>query len=98
MSSDIEKKVESVEEEPSVETTVAETNVAETLVTEVETETTKSNKTSETEIIDKKKQFHLNVYDFVSIIMSAFIIIALIFTFAFRLVGVKGQSMESTLF
>lgn len=98
MSSDIEKIVESVEEEPSVETTVAETDVAETLVTEVETETTKSNKTSETEPIDKKKQFHLNVYDFVSIIMSAFIIIALIFTFAFRLVGVKGQSMESTLF
>ena len=99
MSADIEKNVESVEENAtSVETTETETDVAETLVTEVETETTKTNKTLETEKPDKKKQFHLNVYDFVSIIMSAFIIIALIFTFAFRLVGVKGQSMESTLF
>ena len=47
--------------------------------------------------MDKKTKFQLNVYDFVSIIMSAFIIIAFIFVFAFRLVGVKGESMESTL-
>ncbi len=44
-----------------------------------------------------KNKFFLNVYDFISIIMTSFIIIAFIFTFAFRLVGVVGHSMESTL-
>ena len=55
-------------------------------------------KTEAEAVIDKKKQLHLNIYDFASIIMAAFIIITVIFTFVFRLVGVKGQSMESTLF
>lgn len=96
MTSDIEKFVESLEEESTpTETAVTETDVAETLVTEVDAD---SPKTNETEKPDKKKQFHLNMYDFVSIIMAAFIIITIIFTFVFRLVGVKGQSMESTLF
>ncbi len=44
-----------------------------------------------------KNKFFLNLYDFVSIIMTAFIIIAVMFTFVFRLVGVIGQSMESTI-
>lgn len=95
MTSDIEKFVESLEEEKTpTETAVAETDVAETLVTEVDADSAKINE----EKPDKKKQFQLNVYDFVSIIMAAFIIITIIFTFVFRLVGVKGQSMESTLF
>ncbi len=104
MPSDIEKFVESLEAEnsgseevTSVESATEETNV-ESLVTEVDTENSKEKKNASDEQLDKKKQFQLNVYDFVSIIMTAFIIIALIFTFVFRLVGVKGQSMESTLF
>ena len=44
-----------------------------------------------------KNSFHLSVYDMVSIIMSSFIIIAVVFTFAFRLVGVEGSSMTNTL-
>ena len=44
-----------------------------------------------------KKSFFLTAYDFVSIVMSSFIIIAVIFTFAFRLVGVDGESMTNTL-
>ena len=96
MTSDIEKFVESLDEEQTAsEVTVTETDVAETLVTEVDTD---SQKTNGEEKADKKKQFQLNVYDFASIIMAAFIIITIIFTFVFRLVGVKGQSMESTLF
>lgn len=99
MTSDIEKFVESLEEETTpTETAVAESEMAEALVTEIDTKKSKEKKTSSDEQPDKKKQFHLNVYDFASIIMAAFIIIALIFTFVFRLVGVKGQSMESTLF
>ena len=45
----------------------------------------------------KKNSFHLSVYDMVSIVMSSFIIIALVFTFVFRLVGVSGYSMTDTL-
>ncbi len=60
---------------------------------EVVTEIKASSKKTE----NKKKSFHLSVYDFVSIIMSSFIIIALVFTFAFRLVGVEGSSMTNTL-
>ncbi len=44
-----------------------------------------------------KNSFFLTVYDFASIIMSSFIIIAIVFTFAFRLVGVDGTSMTNTL-
>lgn len=46
---------------------------------------------------NKKNSFHLSVYDMVSIVMSAFIIIAVVFTFVFRLVGVEGYSMSDTL-
>lgn len=37
------------------------------------------------------------VYEGVSIVVSAIMIIALVFTFAFRLVGVSGSSMNNTL-
>ncbi len=59
--------------------------------------------TEETTKIEKKDSkkgkdsFHLSVYDLVSIVMSAFIIIAVVFTFVFRLVGVEGYSMTNTL-
>ncbi len=59
--------------------------------------------TKETTKIEKKdskkgkNSFHLSVYDLVSIVMSAFIIIAVVFTFVFRLVGVEGYSMTNTL-
>jgi signal peptidase I len=59
--------------------------------------------TEETTKIEKKdskkgkSSFHLSVYDLVSIVMSAFIIIAVVFTFVFRLVGVSGYSMTNTL-
>ncbi len=46
---------------------------------------------------NKKNSFHLSDYDMVSIVMSAFIIIAVVFTFVFRLVGVEGYSMSDTL-
>ena len=63
--------------------------VTEETVTEMKQEAKKTEK--------KKGNFHLSVYDMVSIIMSSFIIIAVVFTFAFRLVGVKGESMTNTL-
>lgn len=44
-----------------------------------------------------KSSFHISVYDLVSVVMSAFIIIAVVFTFVFRLVGVDGSSMTDTL-
>lgn len=46
---------------------------------------------------DSKRKFYLSVFDLVSVIMSSFIIIAVIFTFVFRLVGVNGESMTNTL-
>lgn len=93
MSSANENKVETAEitnTVPGQTTGVPEEN----LVTEVGSGVASNKKTEKP---NKKKQLQLNIYDFVSIIMAAFIIITLIFTFAFRLVGVKGQSMESTL-
>lgn len=58
---------------------------------DVTTEIKKEEKT------DSKKKFYLSVYDLVSVVMSSFIIIAIIFTFIFRLVGVDGLSMTNTL-
>lgn len=46
---------------------------------------------------DDKKSFNLMVYDMLSIVMTSFIIIAFVFVFAFRLVGVVGSSMTNTL-
>ncbi len=59
--------------------------------------------TVEETVVEKEKtnkkdnKFHLSVYDLVSIIMTSFIIIAVVFTFLFRLVGVDGTSMTDTL-
>ena len=46
---------------------------------------------------DNKNKTMLFLYDMVSIVMSSFIIIAIVFAFAFRLVGVDGESMTNTL-
>lgn len=64
-------------------------------ITTEETVTELRQTTKQTE--NKKSNFHLSVYDLVSIVMSSFIIIAIVFTFMFRLVGVKGYSMTDTL-
>lgn len=57
----------------------------------------KTTSTSEKKEFSAKQKFALNVYDFVSVLMTSFIIIAFVFTFAFRLVGVVGHSMENTI-
>lgn len=44
-----------------------------------------------------KKKALLSIFDLVSVIMSSFVIIAIIFVFMCRLVGVDGQSMTNTL-
>lgn len=46
---------------------------------------------------DSKKKLMLILYDIVSVVMSSFIIIAICFSFMFRLVGVDGESMTNTL-
>jgi len=51
----------------------------------------------EDESKSKKKKFYLTVYDFVSIIMTSFIVVAVVFSFVFRVVGVDGESMTNTL-
>lgn len=61
---------------------------------EEEVEPVKDDKKGES---SAKKSFLLTAYDFVSIVMSSFVIIAIVFTFAFRLVGVDGESMTNTL-
>ncbi len=54
-------------------------------------------KAQEKEEVSSKKKFVLSVYDIVSVVMSSFVIIAIVFTFVFRLVGVDGSSMADTL-
>lgn len=46
---------------------------------------------------DAKKKLYAAAYDLVSVVMSSFIIIAIVFSFVFRLVGVVGGSMNNTL-
>ncbi len=66
------------------------TSFEETAVTDFDVKKDNKNK-------KEKGKFILNFYDFISTIMTAFIIITVVFTFAFRLVGVVGHSMENTL-
>lgn len=44
-----------------------------------------------------KTSFASSIYEAVSVVLSAIVIIALVFTFGFRLVGVSGSSMMNTL-
>ncbi len=46
---------------------------------------------------DKKASFIYLLYDVASILMSAFVLLMVVFTFFFRVVGVRGYSMEDTL-
>lgn len=62
---------------------------------EEEVSATESDKLNEEE--KAKNKFFAAAYDLVSVVMSSFIIIAVVFTFAFRLVGVVGGSMNNTL-
>ncbi len=55
---------------------------------------------TEIEIKNSKKngnKTYLVIYDLLSTVMSAFVMIVLVFTFVFRLVGVSGYSMTNTL-
>ncbi len=49
------------------------------------------------EEIPPKKKALLSIFDLVSVVMSSFVIIAIVFVFVCRLVGVDGQSMTNTL-
>ncbi|MBE6803197.1 MAG: signal peptidase I [Ruminococcaceae bacterium] len=51
----------------------------------------------EKEEVPPKKKALLSIFDLVSVVMSSFVIIAIIFVFMCRLVGVDGQSMTNTL-
>ncbi|MBQ3537536.1 MAG: signal peptidase I [Clostridia bacterium] len=42
--------------------------------------------------------FTSSIYEGLSVVITAIFLIALVFTFVFRLVGVKGSSMENTLY
>ncbi len=48
---------------------------------------------------EEKEQFSFvsSIYEGLSVVISAIFIIAIVFTFAFRLVGVSGRSMDYTL-
>ena len=53
-----------------------------------------SGKTTEN---NEKSSFAASIYEGLSVVISAIFIIALVFTFGFRLVGVSGSSMVDTL-
>ncbi|MGN1081325.1 MAG: signal peptidase I [Acutalibacteraceae bacterium] len=46
---------------------------------------------------DKRKKVLFDVYDWIETIVISIVIVALIFTFAFRVVNVDGNSMNNTL-
>lgn len=52
----------------------------------------------EKKLVNNKEPFISLLYDIVSILASAFVLLMVIFTFFFRVVGVRGYSMENTLF
>lgn len=66
-------------------------------ITDIITEETVTEVKNNKKKANKKGSKYLSIYDFVSIIMTSFIIIAVVFTFFFRLVGVEGSSMTNTL-
>lgn len=47
--------------------------------------------------VKESNSFATSIYEGLSVVISAIFIIALVFTFAFRLVGVSGSSMVNTL-
>ena len=54
--------------------------------------------TPETPEAQKNSSFLREVYDWMDSIVVSAIVVVLIFTFLFRIVGIKGESMENTLF
>ncbi len=53
--------------------------------------------TEEAKVNNEKSSFESSIYEALSVVISAIFIIALVFTFGFRLVGVSGSSMVDTL-
>ena len=103
LNSEEELIIEDVEVEENSASSFVQTEEEEVLVADKnanvfsgEEEEVDPTKTAEKDAESKKKVF-LTVYDLISIVMSSFIIIAIVFTFAFRLVGVDGESMTNTL-
>lgn len=103
LSTDEELVIEDVELDEGLQTSFVQTEEEEVLVADKnanvfsgEEEEVDPTKQAGKDTESKKKAM-LTVYDFVSIVMSSFIIIAIVFTFAFRLVGVDGESMTNTL-
>ena len=45
-----------------------------------------------------EKGFAATLYEAASVLVSAFVMLAIVFSFLFRVVGVKGYSMENTVF
>lgn len=73
-------------EVPEKESTVSSTE--EEILTDVELSAKEKN---------GKKQAYAFIYDLASILMSSFVVVAIVFSFFFRVVGVDGESMTDTL-